>query len=74
MEALVLNRSAQPLVVAHATYGINRTVTGHAGLAGNTSGNEHDLGALEGLGEARGSGVIATDLESISDGNRLRIG
>jgi hypothetical protein len=29
-----------------------RTITGHAGLAGNTSGDDNDLGALEGIGEA----------------------
>lgn len=29
----------------------NLTVTGHAGLAGDTGGNEDDLGALEGRGD-----------------------
>jgi hypothetical protein len=38
------------------------TITGHAGLAGNTSGDDNDLSALEGLGEAGGSGLVADDL------------
>lgn len=41
---------------------ISRTVTGHAGLAGDTGRDEDDLSALEGLGEARGRGVIAANL------------
>jgi hypothetical protein len=28
-----------------------RTITGHAGLAGNTSGDDYDLSTLEGIGE-----------------------
>jgi hypothetical protein len=27
------------------------TITGHAGLAGNTSGDDNDLSTLEGVGE-----------------------
>lgn len=39
-----------------------RTITGHAGLAGNTSGDDNDLRALQGLGELGGSGIVAADL------------
>lgn len=42
--------------------GVEEVVTGHAGLAGDTSGDDNDLSALEGLGETRGSGVVAADL------------
>jgi len=70
----VLNRSRQLSVVKPATDSSLRTVTGHAGLAGNTSGNQDDLRALEGVGEARGSGVVSADLQSISIANGLRIG
>jgi hypothetical protein len=28
-----------------------RTITGHAGLAGDTSGDDNDLSTLEGIGE-----------------------
>jgi hypothetical protein len=38
------------------------TITGHAGLAGNTSGDENDLSALKSRGKARGSGLMADDL------------
>lgn len=44
--------------------GVEQVVAGHAGLAGNTSGDDNDLGALEGLGEAGGSGIVALDLRS----------
>jgi hypothetical protein len=42
--------------------GVEEVVTGHAGLAGDTSGDDNDLSALEGLGEAGGSGIVAGDL------------
>ena len=42
--------------------GVEQVVTGHAGLAGDTSGDEDDLGALEGLGEAGGGGIVTLDL------------
>lgn len=42
--------------------GVEEVVTGHAGLAGDTSGDDNDLSALEGLGKARGSGIVAADL------------
>jgi hypothetical protein len=41
--------------------GVEEIVTGHAGLAGDTSGDQDNLGALEGISEAGGSGVIALD-------------
>jgi hypothetical protein len=41
--------------------GVEQVVTGHAGLAGHAGGNEDNLGALEGGGKARGSGLIALD-------------
>ena len=37
------------------------TVTGHAGLAGNTGRDEDDLRALESIAEARGGRVVASD-------------
>ena len=41
----------------------SRTITGHARLAGNTSGNEDDLGTLEGsLDAAVDLGSVASDL------------
>jgi hypothetical protein len=42
--------------------GVEQVVTGHAGLAGDTSGDDDDLGALEGGGEAGGGGIVADDL------------
>jgi hypothetical protein len=44
----------------------SHTITGHSGLAGNTSGDNDDLSALEGLGELGGSGIVAADLRCIS--------
>lgn len=41
--------------------GVEEIITGHAGLAGNTGGDEDDLGALEGAGEAAGGGLVALD-------------
>lgn len=41
--------------------GVEQVVTGHAGLAGNTGGDKDDLGALEGVGQAGGGGVVALD-------------
>lgn len=40
---------------------MERTVTGHAGLTGNTSRDEDDLRVLEGIAEARVRGVVASD-------------
>lgn len=37
------------------------TITSHAGLARNTSGNENDLRALESITETGGSRVVAGD-------------
>lgn len=42
--------------------GVEEVVTGHAGLAGDTSGDDNDLSALESLGETGGSGIVAADL------------
>jgi hypothetical protein len=54
MEALVLNRSGWGDIskCSRLRQLRLRTITGHAGLAGNTSGDDNDLGALEGIGEA----------------------
>lgn len=41
--------------------GVEEIVTGHAGLAGDTSGDEDNLGVLQGTGEALGGSVIALD-------------
>lgn len=38
------------------------TVTGHARLAGDTSGDEDNLSTLQALLQARGSRVVALDL------------
>lgn len=37
------------------------TITGHAGLAGNTGGDEDNLGTLEGRGEAGGIRLVTGD-------------
>jgi hypothetical protein len=73
MEALVLNKSGRRSVVEQAKHSGERTVTGHAGLAGDTSGNEDDLSALEGLGQASGRGIVSADLVCISNDAYLRI-
>jgi len=41
--------------------GVEEVITGHTRLAGNTSGDEDDLGALEALLEASSIGVVASD-------------
>lgn len=41
--------------------GVEQIVTGHAGLAGDTGGDEDNLGALEGGGQAGGGRVEALD-------------
>jgi len=51
MEALVLNKSGCQLVVKLQTTQTWHTVTGHSGLARNTSGDDDNLSALESLGE-----------------------
>ena len=58
MEALVLKRSAH--VSRPVQFMIRRklTITGHAGLAGNTSGDEDNLGTLKGGGEASSIGLV----------------
>lgn len=37
------------------------TVTGHAGLTGDTGRDEDDLGALEGILKATGIGLVTAD-------------
>jgi hypothetical protein len=66
MEALVLNRSVEDVISSYsyallATDDAIHTVTGHAGLAGNTGRDEDDLGALESITEARLVGLVARD-------------
>jgi hypothetical protein len=51
MEALVLNKSVPWLIVSTNSIIFKLTITGHAGLAGNTSGDENNLSTLEGGGE-----------------------
>lgn len=41
--------------------GVEEVVARHTGLAGNTGGDQDDLGALEGGGEAGGSGLVTLD-------------
>lgn len=41
--------------------GVEQVVTGHAGLAGDTGGDEDDLSTLEGIGQAGGGRVVARD-------------
>lgn len=42
--------------------GVEQVITGHAWLAGNTGGDQDDLGILEGGIEAGGGGLVAGDL------------
>lgn len=42
--------------------GVEEVVTGHAGLAGNTGGDEDDISALDGAGQAGGGSLVAGDL------------
>jgi hypothetical protein len=76
MEALVLKRS----VVLHISLCDHfseltlPTITGHAGLAGNTSGDDNNLGALQGFGKTGGSGLMAGDLLCVSGVARVRFG
>lgn len=41
--------------------GVEEIVTGHTGLAGDTGGDEDDLGALESITETLGGRVVAVD-------------
>lgn len=56
----------------HTRDSCRRTVTGHAGLAGNASGDEDNLSALEGRGEAGGRGVVSAHLGRVSKASRVR--
>lgn len=49
-------------VANDGSVGVEEVVTGHAGLAGDTSGDEDDLGILEGGGETLGGRLVAGDL------------
>ena len=62
MEALVLNKSVPRQSDSQLLRLSNPTITGHAGLAGNTSGDDNNLGALEGIGKTGGCGFVAGDL------------
>jgi hypothetical protein len=39
-----------------------RTVTGHSGLARNTSGDDNNLSTLQAGGETLGGGLVTSDL------------
>ena len=41
---------------------VEEVITGHARLARDTSGDDNDLSALEGLGKAGRSSIVAADL------------
>lgn len=41
--------------------GVEQVITGHAGLAGDTSGDQDDLGVLEAVAESSSIGVVASD-------------
>lgn len=41
--------------------GVEQVITGHAGLAGDTSGNENDLRVLEAVAQTSSVGVVASD-------------
>lgn len=41
--------------------GVEQVVTGHTGLAGNTSGDENDLGPLKSVAQATGIRLVASD-------------
>jgi hypothetical protein len=41
--------------------GVEEVITGHAGLTGNTSGDQNDLGVLEAVTETAGIGVVTSD-------------
>lgn len=51
MEALVLNKSVHGELRALRPLQTLHTITSHARLAGNTSGDDDNLGTLEGLSE-----------------------
>ena len=48
-------------VTDDGSVGVEKVVTGHAGLAGDTSGDEDDLSTPEGGGEALGGGLVSLD-------------
>jgi hypothetical protein len=49
-------------VADNAGVGVEQIVTGHAGLAGDTGGDQDNLGALEGISEAAGGGLVTLDI------------
>lgn len=65
IEALVLKRSVGECQQGTTAVAVGarsgHTVTGHAGLARHTSGDEDDLRALESIAQASGGGVVARD-------------
>ena len=62
MEALVLKRSMMCKPRKVDTLVSTHTITGHAWLARNTSGDHDNLGALEAVPQRRWCTVIALDL------------
>lgn len=48
-------------IADNGSVGVEEIVTGHAGLSGDTGGDEDDVTALQGVGKAGGAGVIALD-------------
>jgi hypothetical protein len=48
-------------VADDGSVGVEQVITGHAGLAGDTSGDENDLRVLEAVAQTSGIGVVASD-------------
>lgn len=48
-------------VTDDGSVGVEQVITGHAGLAGDTSGDEDDLRVLEALTETSSIGAVASD-------------
>lgn len=48
-------------VADDGSVGVEQVITGHAGLAGDTSGDQNDLGVLEAVAETSSIGVVASD-------------
>ena len=48
-------------VADDGSVGVEQVITGHAGLAGDTSGDENDLRALEAVAQTSSIGLVASD-------------
>lgn len=48
-------------VTDDGSVGVEQVITGHAGLAGDTSGDENDLRVLEAVAQTSSIGVVASD-------------